>query len=283
MFLYDLASELLDDIGRLPVDYDAFALSRDARRFGYSGWVYWLIYLKGYTQYRTSGVVEESNAYYRYLASNEGLGGDPTLSAANSPSALSNRISRRFADCDELSEPTSGSQFAEQNVHPVTVFTRPRRAEDDLLSVYPDASIEPIWARLVDGHHRLFAARLFGVRRMRFTVLVEAESVPLVTGHIEQITLVGGRLRISGWVELMGFAAQAVEVRSGGRAVGRAPLSSDRQIPLTDAALAPTGRYFFSIEADIMGGGTELDSLEIMILSDWLPVGRLVVRPEHVF
>lgn len=281
MFLYDLASELLDDIRRLPVDANTFALSRDARRYGYSGWVYWLIYLKGYTQYRTCGAVAESNAYYMYVVSNEASAADPTLSASVSPSSLAHRISRRFTDCDEFSEPASGSRFAEEVVRPITVFTRVRRAEDDLLGIYPEGSTDPIWARLVDGHHRLFAARLFGIKRIRFTVLVEAESVPEVPGHIEHISRVGERLQISGWLEVMGFAAQAIEVRSAGRAVCRAPLSSDRLIVSADAAFASRRRYAFSVEANLPGANA-FDLLEIVLLSDWLPVGRLVVRPEHL-
>jgi hypothetical protein len=270
VFQYRFASELLDDLGRLPLDHLSFAQSLDARRSYYGGWHYWLLYLKGYTQYQANGTVDADNVYLQHLTL--GLtapGVDPTLRPTPA-SAITEMILRRFADCDRLSRPASARQFAANELTPVKVFVRTPPATEDTLTLYSVDSPEPLRARLVDGHHRLFAARLFGVERVRYRILAEPETVPEVPGEVTYVDLGGQRGRVEGWLAPPTAAVQMVELRSEGRTVGRAGLTPLAPAPLGDEP----GVHAFSVDIDTSTLGSAW-SLQVMVLSDWLPVGTV--------
>lgn len=275
-YQYPVASELLYDIEHLQLDQDAFAASVDARRYGYSGWLYWLMYLKGYTQYKATGVIDGDNVYYKYLTLRYAVqGADPTMrSLSTSPTAIE-RILRRFLDCDQLSEPGNATRYAQEQLAAVTAFVRSPRADEDTLGLYEINSSEPIWARLVDGHHRLFAARLFGVKFLRFETLVEPTSVPEVSGEVEHIDLKGSRLRMTGWISSPFRDVHCVEVRSNSRTICRAPLTL-----ATEASLSTPEenghRFTFVLDDHVSTLGDGQDALDVMVLRNWLPVGKLI-------
>ncbi|MGY1643918.1 hypothetical protein ACI782_22650 [Geodermatophilus sp. SYSU D00703] len=274
VFQYRFASELLEDLEQLQLDHFSFGRSLDAQRSHYGGWHYWLLYLKGYTQYQALGTVDADNVYLRHLA--RGLTAqsvDPTLRSSSAP-AVTEMILRRFRDCDRLSRPATARQFAANELAPVTAFVRTPPSVEDMLTLYSVDSPEPTRARLVDGHHRLFAARLFGVKRLRFRVVMEPATVPAVPGETRVLELADNKLRIHGWLSPRSAAVQVVELRCDGRTIGRAPVEV-----LASAGLDSEGprHYEFSIDVDnpIVDGITSVD---VMALSDWLPVGRLPVR-----
>ena len=270
VFQYEWASELLQDVERIQFDYDAFSKSIDARLFGYGGWLYWLMYLKGYNQYRADSVVTDHNVYYQYLTLRDAaLDADPTLRGLSNPEAAIERIRRRYADCDQLGAAATAARFAEEELDPITVFVRVPPAEEDALTIYSFGAFEAMRARLIDGHHRLFAARLFGIQRVRFRVLAEPTSVPEVAGHIDHVSFDGHKLQIRGWATPLSVDVQGVEVRSHGRTICRAPLTLD----VNENAAEEEQRFAFVIDTDV--SASDLGPLDIMLLSDWLPVGRM--------
>ncbi len=277
VFQYGFASELLDDLERLPLDHLSFARSLDARRSHYGGWHYWLLYLKGYTQYRAEDTVDADNVYLRHLTLGlTSKGVDPTLRSTPAP-AITEMILRRFGDCDRLSRPATARQFAMHELAPVKAFVRTPPSAEDTLLLYSVDSPEPTRARLVDGHHRLFAARLFGVEWLRFRVVTEPETVPEVSGQTRLLELADDKLRIHGWLAPPAVSVQVVELRCDGRTIGRAPVEA---LAHAEIVSEEPRHYTFSIDVDkpLVDGVTTLD---VMALSDWLPVGLLPVRLER--
>jgi hypothetical protein len=275
VFQYEFAGELLDDLERLPIDHSTFGRSLDSRQLHYGGWHYWLLYLKGYTQYRRSGAIDNTNVYLQHLTLGPAAQrADRALHSAQ-PEAVVEMILRRFADCDRLGSPTIAPQFAKNELTPVKAFVRNPPSAEDTLILYRIQSSEPTRARLVDGHHRLFAARLFGVEQVRFQVVAEPDEVPEMPGRVACVDL-GQIMRMQGWLELATADAQLVEVRSGGRTVGRAPLTTLAPRPDADRS-----RVGFSLDIDV----STLDdpgALQVMVLSDWLPVGTVHVDRRQV-
>jgi len=277
-FQYALASELLTDVERLSLDYDAFSGSRDAKG-GYSGWLYWLLFLKGYTQFRSVGAIERANVYFRYLTLHYAdHDADPTLRSLSNPTAAIERIGRRFGDCDQLSVPATAKAYAEKKLAPVQIYVRtPPTAEDVIVLRTVDAA-EPIRARLVDGHHRLFAARLFGITRLRYRLRVE-HPVPDMPGNIDHFSVHGTRLRLRGWVAPVPRDVHCLEVRWRDRTVCRARLSPRRVETAEAPDLAHGYKCDFDIDEQVTAaayGHPEL--LDLMLLVDWLPIARLTIN-----
>ena len=277
VFQYATADELLTDLERLPLDYHAFSRSSDARWFGYSGWLYWLLYLKGYTQYRSVGGIDDQNVYLQYLT----LGyaaqdADPNMRLLSSSSVAIERIQRRFADCDEFGSPATSIGFAEEVLEPITLFVRDPPAEEDTLAIHMKNSANVISARLIDGHHRLFGARLFGVERLGFRMMMEDPAVPEVPSHIEQLSIDDGRLMIRGWTALQISDVQCIEVRAENRTLCRAPIAAKTEL---DSPIVAAGEYIFAfhVDAHVTSSLLGIDILDVMILVDWMPVAKVCI------
>jgi SAM-dependent methyltransferase len=179
---FDSAEDLLSAIAGMQVDLDAVIGHNDLIRGGISGSVYWLLYIKGYLQYLHTNEISESNLYYTYLTThlgqhvpNSGLAwilGD-ALSAAE-------RIVQRYQDFEFFRSSVAHDPNKANNVDPVIIVTAP-----DLPIAIPDqqprwikliyevGSDAPLQATIVDGYHRLFLARLFGVEQLRCEVFQE--------------------------------------------------------------------------------------------------------------
>ncbi|MGY1688888.1 hypothetical protein [Geodermatophilus sp. SYSU D01105] len=270
VFQYRFASELLDDLAELPIDHSAFGRSLDSRQLHYGGWHYWLLYLKGYAQYRRAGAIDQSNVYLHHLTRGHAPErGDPILHSAQ-PEEVTQMISRRFADCDRLGSPAVAREFARHELTPVKAFVRTPPSTEDTLTLFSTESPEPTRARLVDGHHRLFAARLFGVEQVRFEVVVEPDAVPEIPGQITCVDLGDNTVRMQGWLEPPTTGAQLVELRWKGRTIGRAPLTTPAPTPHPNR---PRVRGF---SVDIEPSSVDsIGTVEVMVLSDWLPVAAL--------
>ncbi len=274
VYQYGLASDLLKDLERLQLNYDAFSRSGDARSAGYAGWLYWLLYLKGYTQYKPSSRIDDDNVYFLYLTRQYALqDADPTMRTMSAPSRAVERILRRFGDCDRLSEPSTATRFAEQELTPVKIFVRNPPGATDTLKIYRVGWEEPIRARLIDGHHRLFAARLFGVKHVRCLILCEREVIPVIPGTIDHFSLEGSRLMISGWVMPPSANVHCLEIRVQGEVLCRTRLTADNQ-----RANESARRFSFAVDAEVSISSDDSETLDLMVLEDWLPVGRVGVR-----
>lgn len=153
---FESPADLLDAVRKTSVDLASMSRNRDLSGQGLSGWTYWYLYLKGYTQYVDAGSVEDSNVYYRYLTEyfeqDEGLA--PVL---RDREAARTRVQRRFEDFGTLAEnPGEPPEF-----EPVTIWTQ-EPAPVDAKLVFVEGSPAPLPAVDIDGYHRLFAARLHG-------------------------------------------------------------------------------------------------------------------------
>jgi SAM-dependent methyltransferase len=157
---FESPEDLFAAVRSTSVDLEAVTLNRDLSDQGLSGWTYWFLYLKGYTQCLDSGGVDDSNVYLRYLTEyfeqDEGLA--PVL---RDKEAARTRVGRRFEDFGGLAA-GSGEQPA---FEPITIWTQ-EPAPIDAKLVFVDDSPFPLPAVDIDGYHRLFAARLHGVERV---------------------------------------------------------------------------------------------------------------------
>jgi hypothetical protein len=274
-FRYTSSSELLYDIEHVSLDQDAFASSADARTYGYGGWLYWIMYLKGYTQYKARGAIDDENIYYKYLTLRYSIqDADPTMRSMSAPAIAVERISRRFSDCDQLSDPDNATRYVDERLEAVTAFVRSPPADEDELGLYEIGSSQLIRARLMDGHHRLFAARLFGVKRLRFDVRVEPTSVPELAGELEHSSYDGDRLQIRGWVRSQSRYVHCVEVRSENRTICRAAVAPAVDVPSPDQA-ETEHQFVFNVDAEAVALAGTACPLDIMVLENWLPVGKL--------
>jgi len=154
---FENPEDLLAAVRSTTVDLKAMTCNRDLSGQGLSGWTYWFLYLKGYTQYVDADGVADSNVYYRYLTEyfeqDEGLA--PVL---RDREAARTRIGRRFEDFGSLA-----ANSAEQpGFEPITIWTQ-EPAPIDAKLVFVDGAAAPLRAVEIDGYHRLFAARLHGV------------------------------------------------------------------------------------------------------------------------
>lgn len=157
---FESPEDLLDAVRSTNVDLEAMARNRDLSGQGLSGWTYWYLYLKGYTQYVEAGSVADSNIYYRYLTEyfeqDEGLA--PVL---RDREAARERVGRRFEDFGRLAADPEG----EPGFEPVVIWTQ-NPAPVDAKLVFVEGSSAPLPAIDIDGYHRLFAARLHGLERV---------------------------------------------------------------------------------------------------------------------
>jgi hypothetical protein len=182
---------------------------------------------------------------------------------------------RRFQDFDILW--TRGPDWvADPEVFaPIRLITRrPPPSEDRLAVVVRDQS-DPILARLVDGHHRLFAARICGSGTLPAVVEVENPDPDELAAHVSIEWLADGRVRIDGWVDCRGQSVQIVELRSGDETLGRGaaridPVSSDGDLRRVAAFRVET--------SEPVGELPRAQELRLVALSDWLPIGRVDLR-----
>ncbi|MDQ3820539.1 MAG: class I SAM-dependent methyltransferase, partial [Acidobacteriota bacterium] len=163
VFKFDTSSELLKTIAGTEIDLDAIAQSHDAKHYVYSGWVYWLLYIKGYLQYRESRTIGRGNIFYDYLVRYYiPRDHDPGLrELANRLEAIS-RVAQRFRDFEFFHDQVVLDSSKVDNIAPVVIIVRDQPA-DDWPFIYEVGSETPLRASTVDGYHRLFIAKLFGV------------------------------------------------------------------------------------------------------------------------
>jgi hypothetical protein len=170
-FQADSSEELFSTIESMPVDVDTLAQDYDLRRSVYSGWSYWLIYLKGYLAYRKDGTIDEGNPYFAYLTKYYApRGHDPGLSRSLAdPEGVRDRVIQRFRDF-EIFGAVAREQIAPEELRPVRLLiTDP--SEQPGLRLFELDSDKPLMVNRVDGWHRLFAAKIWGVERVPFELV----------------------------------------------------------------------------------------------------------------
>jgi hypothetical protein len=165
---------LLERVARLRVSLRALAGTPDLKELVYSGWSYWLLFLKGYLQYRRHGFIGRGNIYCDYLLDYYvPRAHDPGLcSTLASPAAVIQRVAWRFQDLESLDPAVAPNQRqATSGLPPVITLTEPPMPDQAALAIYEVGQEPPLRAALVDGWHRLFAAKVFGGSNLRCEVI----------------------------------------------------------------------------------------------------------------
>jgi predicted RNA methylase len=173
---FDSAQDLLAAIAGMELDVDTVARCHDLARDVLGGWVYWVLYIKGYLQHKSTGTIGQGNTYYDYLTKYFGpRAHDPSLvRILADPTAATELVARRFEDFDLFRDHAAHDPSEAVHIDPITVvLSNPPPNEDDAMVVYEVGSDAPLLAIIIDGYHRLFLARLFSVERLPCRILEE--------------------------------------------------------------------------------------------------------------
>ena len=159
-FNFESPDELCAAVGGMDVDVAALARSHDSRVEGYDGWVLWFVYLKGYLEYAQGGEVGPGNSYFDYLTDYHSQVGDPTVEQQVGWDATREYVERQFKTMDRMREAASNPAVADE-IEPLLAITSERTV--GRLMIYEPGVTHPVAVTRLDGWHRLFAARVFGV------------------------------------------------------------------------------------------------------------------------
>jgi SAM-dependent methyltransferase len=275
-FAFDSPDELLAAIDGMDVDLDTLVRIRDLRA-EYTGWVYWFLYVKGYCQYSKTKEVSPGNVYFDYLLRYPK--GDPVLTnRVSGPEETAEHVVRQFRDMDRCRFRDSDAEAAE--TVPPTHAVISERPLISAMKLFERDRPDPLPAKLFDGWHRLFGARLFGVPALRCVVHDEAGVGPIL-GSIEVVEQQGREFKVEGWC----LDPQGDLDRFG-------ISTHDRLLPpLREAAIErpDVGRAFphlphavrsgFSIHTAYWPSEVEHTLAEITIFGDWhAPVGKMKLQ-----
>lgn len=184
---FDSLDDLFDAIRALDYDLVSLATARDLRSL-YSGWMYWMIYVKGYLEYRDKRMITQDNSYLIYFTArcSETSLRDFVLAEqleegarieADAPTVLSRvaveRVGLRFKDMDRCWPDADRAANRGALLFPIRVSVRSPSMTTDWMAVYEEGVPEPHRAARLDGHHRLFAAKLFGIETIPLTLIQE--------------------------------------------------------------------------------------------------------------
>jgi SAM-dependent methyltransferase len=273
MWSYATPDALVEAIRRVDVPIDVLLPNRDLEGFGYNGWGYWFLYLRGWLEYRDAGELTDENPYLHYLARHFVPNGpDPVLSGAiDDASAAREVVLRRFADLDRIA--AQPEDVVMDTITPMRVVVAPRTPRVSL-------GIETVHGRLiaawrVDGWHRAFGARLFGLRGVHAHVEYEPPFVATMKGQVDALEIRDGRLAVSGWC-LTDAPVDAVEIRVRGDRLGVVAPIERADVALAFPDVAHAAQSGFSFDAPLPGWWKdEHEAFELVALREWMPVGRL--------
>ena len=175
-WVFDSAADVLEAIGSMEISVDAIAKSDDLARLGLSGWLYWTLYIKGFFQRRDERVLSAGNLYVDYVTRYGSVHNhDPGVASEFSSleTALA-RVERRYQDFEALRHHAAEGGLDYETISPIScqVMVEPRV---DTKTLVDCDSGEGIAASAIDGYHRLFVARLFGLRRLPCDVTFEID------------------------------------------------------------------------------------------------------------
>lgn len=182
---FDNADDLLAAIDGVELSVDAVSRSDDLERLGLSGWLYWTLYIKGYLQYLRGRDLGRDNVYLDYLVRyGRSHNHDPgVVDEFASPERARARIESRFRDFDTFRRASQNNWQDDTEIVPMTCRILRERQIDTkpLVDTESGAAVD---VSLLDGYHRLFLARLFGLARIPCLVTDETT----VEGPVESST-----------------------------------------------------------------------------------------------
>jgi 2-polyprenyl-3-methyl-5-hydroxy-6-metoxy-1,4-benzoquinol methylase len=271
---FNSSDDLLRAVDQMEFDLETLEAARDLQ-LCYGGWLYWLLYVKGYCQYVRSGEVGPGNIYYDYLVRHPDR--DPGIAEElRDADTAQTFVVRRYRDMD-LFRYRSAEGNVPNPMEPVFVLSGPGPLKDQD-SVYEIGRAAPILARRIDGWHRLFAAKLFGVTQLPFEFAHEEDVVRPIYGEIKDVKANDSMVEVEGWCIDPEARIDAVEVRpeEGAAQICRYIWSEDaaRAFP----GLPREGISGFVLKSQRDGQRDSVLRLELIALSDQLPIGRMSIR-----
>ena len=155
---FSSTDDLLADVRAMEIDLAQVADDPDLAKLVYSGKTYWLLFLKGFSQYLDTGVLGAGNIYFEYITKYYApRRHDPGISDdLSDPLFAVERVAARFRDADRF------RQKPQTYVSPPIKIFRSGDPKSDQLEICDADTGEMVHASAIDGWHRLFAARLFG-------------------------------------------------------------------------------------------------------------------------
>ena len=264
------SDDLIRAVEQMELDLETLEAALDLHQC-YAGWLYWLLYLKGYCQYAASDEIGPGNIYYDYLLRHPDI--DPGIAHQLRDAATAQMyVARQYRDMDRC-------RHADGNVptvDPLLVLSGPGRPEDQDW-VFEMGRQEPIFVRRIDGWHRLFAAKLFGITRLPCEFVQEEDVVRPMYGEIEDVNARDSTVEVKGWCIDRGAHIDGVELRAEGMAQTSLRIWSEeaaRAFP----GVPPEAISEFVLESKRDGPPGSSRLLELVALRDLLPVGHMSVR-----
>lgn len=277
-FRFDSADQLLARVADMPVELHDLVQSDDLTQYGVQGWAYWLLFLKGYLQHRETGRIGEGNVYYDYLTKHfVQQPADPGLSKRlGVPAKAVERVQRRFGDLDFFRDMAARGSAGLNGVAPLRVVISDPPPKHPL-AIYQIGSGTPLLARLLDGWHRLFAAKLHGVDRLRGEVIYEDPRPGHIRGCVEDFKFDGRRLFIRGWCVHPSRAIESIEVRVEETTVTRVGITPRPDVKERYGSIPHAKGSGFVVDCECTLPADEPVLFKVLPLSSWLPAGAMAV------
>jgi 2-polyprenyl-3-methyl-5-hydroxy-6-metoxy-1,4-benzoquinol methylase len=157
--------EICSDVVNMVLTLPEVAASDDLRLEMYGSPLYWTLYLRGFLEYAMHRELRADNTYLQYMTDYYATEPhDPGLSYLRADNrATRERVAARFDDFRMCRDVRESGKYAADALAPIVVETADTSVSEPLL-VYELGERDPIVGTLVDGWHRLFAARISGLK-----------------------------------------------------------------------------------------------------------------------
>jgi len=262
--------DLIRAVSRMELDLETLEASPDLEQV-YAGWVYWLVYVKGYCQYAETGQIGPGNIYYDYVVRHPDT--DPGIADQLTNAGMAGTyVARQFRDMDLCRH--AGGEVP--TMEPLLVLSGPGRPEEQD-RVFEIGRPAPIMARRMDGWHRLFAAKLFGVTRLACEFVQEEDVVRPIYGEVEELNAKDSTLEVKGWCVDPDARLDGVELRVDDRLAQTSIRVWSEEAARAFPQAPREAICGFVLEARRDGpDGSSL--LEFVALRDQLPVGHMSIH-----
>jgi SAM-dependent methyltransferase len=270
VFSFDSTDALLRAIRTTEVDIAALGASRDSRILGYSGWIYWFTFLKGYLEFEQTGNAGPGNVYYDYLVGHYVR--DPGIARRlDDQQAAEEYIRRQFQDAELCAR--AGGDAAGEEIDPVRILVA-EPGSGTSIRVFEMDNPMPLEVERIDGWHRLFSARVFGLPWL-YGEMVEKRMVGPITGVVDRLELKDGRLVVAGWCIDPEGPVHSVELRADGRLLGVSAVGAREDVRQSFPRISHAHRSGFRIdcECDLDEGASQ--DFRLTAVRDWMPVGHI--------
>jgi SAM-dependent methyltransferase len=234
---------------------------------------HWLYYLRGYRDFLRSGRIGPGNPYYDHLVHEAET--DPSLARPlRDPASAVEYVTRQFRDLRRFQE-GAGDPGAGRDMKPIRGLAGDRKSPSELVLV--DTEGNRVFMARVDGWHRLFAARTFGIPALPCEIYEGADPGP-VRGSVDSIHVTDAQMQFSGWCLDPERRIDRAELSSRGRRLAGAVMSPRVDVRDAFPHVPHAADSGFAFEADVAGVAQDTDGIrafEVTGFDEFLPVGRM--------